>query len=940
MDASDDLKGIKRNYNGEPIEFKSSSHKQPQDDAESMENIENLDFLADSLESLMRLEKLDEISHFIVPNLKILHKMAILALRIMNLIFSSSQATSEKESLLTLLYGKKAEFDDSKDSDGTDSHESFEQLLSLFMKLWFGHFNKKAYNFMDESTAYSISQIKKKDVFLSYGDVFEIFKKYPIYDDLLLLPTPLLYNQFLFFFHNNKSIVEANLEMELRANHINNDVNGNISRANSHNADPFLLMNNNSINNTAAFELFIKNMDFQKDSDFGDSHAGLPKNDENLLDDDLFDNGLHNTHSYSNNVLSIPFKVQYHMFQLLQKINFCMFMLMSLRLTPHDLTVVDKFSMEAMNGNIQPIRNSKKFKPNSNLTVSQIQLQNLNKCNADGDFASANGAYRFFELDTKKLIESSGMLDPTTAGHINDKALISDGDTYQIFMDEYQTRLYNSMYDGNSVRSIKKIMKGHINIFVEFKTQVFVYELEKYNIFKKHNSQQGLLNIGNDETGILNNVFDMDKVIADIQYLKKPQDRNIINGTEQTLIDKLKIRRSNISKKISLNDDFSRLINIQDLIKHYEWFDFVVLFVQFLQKKFFQISSSKVIISAAEKTRKFIDGSHLANMFASTSSSASTIFSNNSNSNSVASTPMEYFSAPSTPQCNTHYSFSANSSVGPPSVKINGGSTCTATPLCKNSNSRMSLQSGNGPSPKNSTSPILMPPAIFLTANNTPTQYKPDGITSEKGSPLISMNSVISKNTKRSVSRNLWTKEEETALIQGLKICGPSWSQILELYGTGGFVSEALKNRKDLQLKDKARNWKVWLYSSDIKTIPPYFYKVTGGVERSVTGGYKIKRLLFLNNCGGNSEHLSNTPKAVSRTPKSATPGKKKDMNKKKNYKGIALKLDKFLYKDEDVALAKRVEIKYGTNFILSQSMDIKDFNFELMQEINELKKK
>lgn len=938
MEASDDLNGTKRNYNGEPIKSRSHNHQEPQDNTETMESSTNLDFLADSLDSLMRLEQLDEISHFIVPNLKILHKMAILALRIMNLIFSSSQAASEKEALLTLLYGKKEEFDDNKDEKGTDSHESFSQLLSLFMKLWFGHFNKRAYNFMNESTGNSINKIKKKDVFLSYGDVFEIFKKYPIYDDLLLLPTPLLYNQFLFFFHNNKSIVEANLEMELRANHINNDVNGNISRANNHNADPFMLMNNNSINNTAAFELFIKNMDFQKDSEFGGSYPDLPKNHENLLNDGLFHNEIPNTHNYSNTVLSIPFKVQYHMFQLLQKINFCMFMLMSLRLTPHDLTVVDKFSMEAMNGNIQPIRNSKKFKSNSNLTVTQIQLQNLNKCSTDGDFATANGGYRFFEMDTKKLIESSGMLDPTTAGHINDRALISDGDTYQIFMDEYQSRLYNSMYDGNSVRSIKKIMKGHINILVEFKTQVFVYELEKYNIFKKHNSEQGLASISNDETGILNNVFDIDRVVADIKYLKKTQDRNVINGTEQTLIDKLKIRRANISKKISLIDDFSRLNNIQDLIKHYEWFDFVVLFVQFLQKKFFQISSSKIITSAAERTSKFIDGSHLTNMFATTSSNASTIFSNNSNSNSVASTPMEYFSAPSTPQFNAHYSVSANSSLGPPSVKVTGGSTCTATPLCRNSNTRMSLQSGNGPSPKNSASPILMPPAIFLTANNTPTQYKQDGSISEKDSPLISMTNVISKNTKRSVSRNLWTKEEETALIQGLKICGPSWSQILELYGTGGFVSEALKNRRDLQLKDKARNWKVWLYSSDIKTIPPYFYKVTGGVERSVTGGYKIKRLLFLNNCGNNSEQ--NTTESVLRTPKAATPGKKKDMNKKKNYKGIALKLDKFLYKEEDVTLAKRVEIKYGTNFILSQGMDIEGFNFELLQEINDLKRK
>ncbi|OBA28066.1 hypothetical protein HANVADRAFT_61447 [Hanseniaspora valbyensis NRRL Y-1626] len=960
MEKSPNLNNSKTKYNGEPLRgdsINSERKTESKTDSPFFNNKNNdHDFLADALDSLIPLEELNGISYFIVPNLKILHKMAVLALRIMNLIFNSSQATSEKETLLTLLYGKKEMSGINKTSSNeTDVHENFSQLVSLFLKLWFGHFNKKAFNNADPSSTYNINQIKKKDVFLSYSDVFEIFNKYPVYDDLLLLPTPLLYNQFLFFFHNNKLIVEANLEMELRANHINNDVNGNSSNVNGNdnsiNNDFFTTINNSSVNNTTAFELFMKNMNLQKDADFSVNFPEFSNNDNtSLLEEELFESESYSAHNYINTVLSIPFKVQYHMFQLLQKINFCMFMLISLRLTPHDLTVVDKFAMEAMNGNIQPIRNSKKFKPNNNLTASQLQLQNLNKCNSNEDYYSGKGTFRFFELDTKKLIESSGLINSATAKLISDRAIISDGDSYQIFMDEYQSRLYNSMYDGNSVRSIKKLMKGHINILVEFKTQVFIYELEKYNLFKFHNFESDLSNNTNEETEILNGVFDIDKVVSVIKYLKKTQDRNVINGTEQTLIDKLKIRKSNIGKKICLNDDFSKLVNIQDLIKHYEWFDFVVLFVQFLQKKFFQMnlpnthtassSASRLnpnLSSAINKKNKEVEANSLVNLFNTNQSSASTIFYSNSNTNSVVTTPMEYFSEPSTPQCNTHYSGSANSSVGPPSVRVSYSGTGATTPLYKDFNGQISQQNGYVHSPQNSVSTHLMSPAIFLTTNDTTTPSRQDIIATEKESPLISMANGITANVKRKVSRNLWTKEEENALIQGLKICGPSWSQILELYGTGGSVSEALKNRKDLQLKDKARNWKVWLYSSDIRTIPPYFHKVTGGVERSVTGGYKIKRLMFLNN--NNNNNTQQTPckataksESVPATPKAPTPGKRK------NYKSISLKLEKFLYKQEDLALAQQIQNKYGTNFIISEDVDIETFNSELIKEIEELK--
>ncbi|EGV60132.1 hypothetical protein CANTEDRAFT_127045 [Yamadazyma tenuis ATCC 10573] len=79
--------------------------------------------------------------------------------------------------------------------------------------------------------------------------------------------------------------------------------------------------------------------------------------------------------------------------------------------------------------------------------------------------------------------------------------------------------------------------------------------------------------------------------------------------------------------------------------------------------------------------------------------------------------------------------------------------------------------------------------------------------------------------------RRPWTREEEKALRHALELAGPHWSKILELFGAGGKVSEALKNRTQVQLKDKARNWKMFFLKSGLP-VPQYLSKVTGDLER------------------------------------------------------------------------------------------------------------
>ena len=62
------------------------------------------------------------------------------------------------------------------------------------------------------------------------------------------------------------------------------------------------------------------------------------------------------------------------------------------------------------------------------------------------------------------------------------------------------------------------------------------------------------------------------------------------------------------------------------------------------------------------------------------------------------------------------------------------------------------------------------------------------------------------------------------------RVKGPYWSQILALYGAGGSIGEVLKDRNQVQLKDKARNLKLFFLKSGIE-VPVYLQKVTGELK-------------------------------------------------------------------------------------------------------------
>ncbi|KAL5341620.1 telomere repeat binding factor-domain-containing protein [Aspergillus crustosus] len=131
------------------------------------------------------------------------------------------------------------------------------------------------------------------------------------------------------------------------------------------------------------------------------------------------------------------------------------------------------------------------------------------------------------------------------------------------------------------------------------------------------------------------------------------------------------------------------------------------------------------------------------------------------------------------------------------------------------------------PGRSNSTSNHGYMPGIPHYSQSQPTQVlyeRARMAASAKSSPSSRKSGLPSQ-------RRPWTTEEENALMAGLdRVKGPHWSQILAMFGPGGTISEALKDRNQVQLKDKARNLKLFFLKSGIE-VPYYLKFVTGELK-------------------------------------------------------------------------------------------------------------
>ncbi|KAL8931131.1 MAG: hypothetical protein Q9208_000235 [Pyrenodesmia sp. 3 TL-2023] len=113
-----------------------------------------------------------------------------------------------------------------------------------------------------------------------------------------------------------------------------------------------------------------------------------------------------------------------------------------------------------------------------------------------------------------------------------------------------------------------------------------------------------------------------------------------------------------------------------------------------------------------------------------------------------------------------------------------------------------------------------------------PTQSAPTSVLYERA--RMAATAKASPSNRRAghpSQRRPWNREEEAALMAGLDhVKGPHWSQILAMYGAGGTIDESLKDRNQVQLKDKARNLKLFFLKSGIE-VPYYLQFVTGELK-------------------------------------------------------------------------------------------------------------
>ncbi|MCJ1473293.1 TTAGGG repeat binding factor [Lambiella insularis] len=123
---------------------------------------------------------------------------------------------------------------------------------------------------------------------------------------------------------------------------------------------------------------------------------------------------------------------------------------------------------------------------------------------------------------------------------------------------------------------------------------------------------------------------------------------------------------------------------------------------------------------------------------------------------------------------------------------------------------------------------------LYADANGIPylTQSAPTQVLYERARQAATAKTTPSNRRSGTPSqRRPWTTEEENALMAGLdRVKGPHWSQILAMFGPGGTINESLKDRNQVQLKDKARNLKLFFLKSGIE-VPYYLQFVTGEMK-------------------------------------------------------------------------------------------------------------
>ncbi|KAI1817614.1 hypothetical protein GGS20DRAFT_531943 [Poronia punctata] len=128
--------------------------------------------------------------------------------------------------------------------------------------------------------------------------------------------------------------------------------------------------------------------------------------------------------------------------------------------------------------------------------------------------------------------------------------------------------------------------------------------------------------------------------------------------------------------------------------------------------------------------------------------------------------------------------------------------------------------------------PPLIPSNVQITDHLPPNQTDSTPALYERARQAAAARSSTHARREGSHStRRPWSPEEEKALMMGLDMVkGPHWSQILSLFGPNGSISQILADRTQVQLKDKARNLKLFFLKTNSE-MPYYLQCVTGELK-------------------------------------------------------------------------------------------------------------
>ncbi|TDZ23424.1 Telomeric DNA-binding factor trf1 [Colletotrichum orbiculare MAFF 240422] len=124
------------------------------------------------------------------------------------------------------------------------------------------------------------------------------------------------------------------------------------------------------------------------------------------------------------------------------------------------------------------------------------------------------------------------------------------------------------------------------------------------------------------------------------------------------------------------------------------------------------------------------------------------------------------------------------------------------------------------------------PPVHESSEDLPPSQSLPSAVLYDRArQAALSKSNNQQRREGTTSTRRPWTQEEEKALMTGLDLVrGPHWSQILTLFGAEGTYSTILKDRTQVQLKDKARNLKLFFLKTNSE-MPYYLQAVTGELK-------------------------------------------------------------------------------------------------------------